>query len=95
MVNLTIQKMKRDLRTRLGRFVSTDCKRHYPHLYNVLEDIRNNNYPAFLCGGTVRDMLLCNKVIPRDLDIILGYISREQLETLFPIILKGKPVLEV
>ena len=84
MVNLKIQKMKRDLRARLGRFVATDSKRHYPHLYSVLEDIRNNNYPAFLCGGAVRNMLLCNNSIPRDLDIILGYVSREQLETLFP-----------
>jgi hypothetical protein len=84
MVSLKIQKLKQQLRTRLGRFVATDSKRHYPHLYSVLEDIRNNNYPAFLCGGAVRDMLLCNNSIPRDLDIILGYVSREQLETLFP-----------
>ena len=84
MVSLKIQKLKQQLRTRLGQFVATDSKRHYPHLYSVLEDIRNNNYPAFLCGGAVRNMLLCNNSIPRDLDIILGYVSREQLETLFP-----------
>lgn len=93
MVNLKIQKMKRDLRARLGRFVATDSKRHYPHLYSVLEDIRNNNYPAFLCGGAVRDMLLCNNSIPRDLDIILGYVSRERLETLFPDHIKGETSL--
>jgi len=90
MVNLKIQKMKRDLRARLGRFVATDSKRHYPQLYSVLEDIRNNDYPAFLCGGAVRDMLLCNNSIPRDLDIILGYVSRERLETLFPDHIKGE-----
>lgn len=93
MVNLKIQKMKRDLRARLGRFVATDSKRHYPHLYSVLEDIRKNNYQAFLCGGAVRDMLLCNNSIPRDLDIILGYVSREQLETLFPDHIKGETSL--
>jgi len=93
MVNLKIQKMKRDLRARLGRFVATDSKRHYPHLYSVLEDIRNNNYPAFLCGGAVRDMLLCNNSIPRDLDIILGSVSRERLETLFPDHIKGETSL--
>lgn len=93
MVNLKIQKMKRDLRARLGRFVATDSKRHYPHLYSVLEDIRNNNYPAFLCGGAVRDMLLCNNSIPRDLDIILGYVSRERLEALFPDHIKGETSL--
>ena len=84
MVSLKTQKMKRDLRARLGRFVATDSKRHYPHLYSVLEDIRNNGYPTFLCGGAVRDMLLCNSSIPRDLDIIIGYVSRERLETFFP-----------
>jgi hypothetical protein len=93
MVSLKIQKMKRDLRARLGRFVATDSKRYYPHLYSVLEDIRNNNYPAFLCGGAVRDMLLCNNSIPRDLDIILGYVSREQLETLFLDYIKGETSL--
>ena len=89
MVSLEIQKLKRNLRTRLGRFVATDSKRHYPHLHNVLEKIRNNEYPAFLCGGAVRNVLLSNNSIPRDLDIILGYVSREQLETLFPDHIKG------
>ena len=76
--------MKQDLRARLGRFVTTDSKRYYPHLYNVFEVIHKNNYPAFLCGGAVRNMLLCNSSTPRDLDIILGHVSRERLETLFP-----------
>ena len=93
MVSLETQKMKRDLRARLGRFVATDSKRHYPHLYSVLEDIRNNDYPAFLCGGAVRNLLLCNNSIPRDLDIILGYVSRERLETLFPDHIKGETSL--
>lgn len=93
MVSFKIQKLKQQLRTRLGRFVATDSKRHYPHLYSVLEDIRKNNYPAFLCGGAVRDMLLCNNSIPRDLDIILGYVSRERLETLFPDHIKGETSL--
>jgi hypothetical protein len=93
MVDSKTQQMKRDLRARLGRFVATDSKRYYPHLYKVLKDIRNNNYPAFLCGGAVRNMLLCNSSIPRDLDIILGYVSRERLEALFPNYVKGKTSL--
>jgi len=93
MVSLETQKLKQDLRARLGRFVATDSKRHYPHLYSVLEDIRNNDYPAFLCGGAVRNFLLCNNSIPRDLDIILGYVSRERLETLFPDHIKGQTSL--
>ncbi len=90
MVSLETQKLKRDLRARLGRFVAVDSKRHYPHLYSLLEDIRNYDYPAFLCGGAVRNFLLCNNSIPRDLDIILGYVSRERLETLFSDHVKGK-----
>lgn len=93
MVSFKIQKLKQQLRTRLGRFVATDSKRHYPYLYSVLEDIRNNDYPAFLCGGAVRSFLLCNNSIPRDLDIILGYVSRERLETLFPDHIKGETSL--
>ena len=93
MVSLETDKLKRDLRARLGRFVATDSKRHYPHLYSLLENIRNSDYPAFLCGGAVRNFLLCNNSIPRDLDIILGYVSRERLETLFPDHIKGKTSL--
>lgn len=93
MVDLTIQKMKQDLRARLGRFVAADSRRHYPYLYSVLEGIRCSNFPAFLCGGAVRNMLLCNGSIPRDLDIILGYVSREQLVTLFPDHIKGETSL--
>lgn len=83
MVSSGIQALKRDLRSRLGRFVAADCKRSFPHVYSVLEDIRNNGYPAFLCGGAVRSFLLSNHGVPRDLDIILGYVSREQLEASF------------
>ena len=92
MVSLEIQKLKRDLRTRLGRFVGADCKRHYPHLYSLFEEIRNRNnkYPAYLCGGAVRDILLNSNNIPRDLDIIIGYVSKEKLETFFSGRIKGK-----
>ena len=93
MVSLEIQKLKRDLRTRLGRFVVTDSKRYYPHLYTVLEEIRNKEYPAYLCGGAVRDILLGNNSIPRDLDIILGHVSKEKLATLFSGNAKGKTSL--
>ncbi|MGD8786941.1 MAG: hypothetical protein PVJ60_05915 [Phycisphaerales bacterium] len=90
MASLRIQQLEKQLRTRLGRFVAVDSKRHYPHIYSLLKVIRNNNYPAFLCGGAVRNMLLCNNSIPRDLDIIFGYVSKKQLGALFPSYVKGK-----
>ena len=46
-----------------------------------------------MCGGAVRNMLLCNNCISRDIDIIMGYVSKEQLETLFPNNIKGKTSL--
>jgi len=90
MVSLETKELKRDLRKRLGWFVGANSKRRYPHLYSVLEEIRNNKYPAFLCGGAVRDLLLCDSRTPRDLDIILGYVSREQLADLFSKNVKGE-----
>jgi len=90
MVSLEKQKLKRDLRTRLGRFIGSESKRYHPHLYSVLEEIRNNEYPAFLCGGAVRDILLSNNSVPRDLDIIMGYVSGEKLAALFSSKVKGK-----
>ena len=93
MVSLEIQKLEQDLRKRLGRFVGADSKRYYPHLYSVLEDIRNSEYPAYLCGGAVRDILLSNNSIPRDLDIIMGDVSRKKLATLFSDNAKGETSL--
>lgn len=89
MVSAEIEKLKRDLRTRVGRFVGADCKRYHPHLYITLEDIRLAKKPAYLCGGAVRDLLLCNNRTPRDLDIIFGYVSREELADLFSDRVKG------
>ena len=83
MVSSKTQELKQRLRKRLGRFVAVDSKRHHPHLYIALEKIREIRKPTFLCGGAVRDFLLCNSCTPRDLDIIFGYISREELAALF------------
>jgi len=82
MVSSTVKELKRQLRRRLGQFIAIGSKRHHP-LYSVLEKIRGARKPVFLCGGTVRDLLLFNKRTPRDLDIIFGYISREELASLF------------
>ncbi len=89
MVSAEIEKLKRDLRTRVGRFVGADCRRYHPHLYNSLQEIRGTKKPAYLCGGAVRDLLLGNNRTPRDLDIILGYVSREELAALFSNKVKG------
>ena len=89
MVSLEVQKLKGNLRTRLGRFVGAESKQRYPHLYSILQEIRRNKYPAYLCGGAVRDLLLCKSRTPRDLDIILGYVSKEKLADLFSENVKG------
>ncbi len=89
MASTEIEKLKRELRSRIGRFVATDSKRRHPHLYSALEEIRVTKKPAYLCGGAVRDLLLSNNGTPRDLDIIVGYVSREKLATLFSNNVKG------
>jgi len=90
MASLEIKKLKTDLRLRLGRFVTTDSRRRHPYLYRTLEDLRRTKYPAYLCGGAVRNLLLCNSKTPRDLDIILGYVSKEKLADLFSEKIKGR-----
>jgi hypothetical protein len=88
MVSIEIENLKRDLRVRLGRFVGAESRRCHAHLYRTLEEIRKTGYPAYLCGGAVRDLLLSNSV-PRDLDIILGYVSNQTISGLFPENVKG------
>jgi hypothetical protein len=83
MVDIKIQNMKQNLRAQLERFINIDLKQYYPQIYRVFELLDANKYPAFLCGGVVRNMLLGNNRIPRDIDIIVGNISRCELEDLF------------
>jgi len=75
MVDSRIQKLEDELRARVRRFVADDSK-WCSCRYKALRKIREFERQAFLCGGAVRDILLSdnrNKIVPRDLDIILGY----------------------
>ena len=75
MVDSKIQNLENELRARISRFVSDNSK-WCSYRYKALQKIREFKGKAFLCGGAVRDILLSdsrNNIIPRDLDIILGY----------------------
>jgi len=75
MVDSRIQKLENELRARVSRFVADNSK-WCSYRYEALRKIREFKGKAFLCGGAVRDILLSdsrNNIIPRDLDIILGY----------------------
>jgi hypothetical protein len=85
MVDSRIQKLEDDLRTRVSRFVS-DNSEWCSSRYNALQRIRELDQHTFLCGGAVRDILLSdnlNKIVPRDLDIILGYTDIKNIADSF------------
>jgi hypothetical protein len=83
MADLQIESLKRTLRDRLSEFVSDKSAWRYHPVYGVLRTIYQYGKPAFLCGGAVRDILLHGrKSAPRDLDIILEYLSENQVESL-------------
>ncbi len=85
MVDSRIQKLENELRARIRRFVADDSKwcscRH-----EALRKISELKGKAILCGGAVRDILLSerrNRIVPRDLDIILGYAEIEKVADSF------------
>lgn len=85
MVDLEIQKLEDILRGRIGRFVGNKSKWCLP-CHKALQRIHEYDRNAFLCGGAVRDILLSNKynpIIPRDLDIVLGYVEIKKVSELF------------
>lgn len=85
MVDSRIQKLEDELRARVRRFVADDSK-WCSCRYKALRKIREFERHAFLCGGAVRDILLSdsrNNIIPRDLDIVLGYAEMKNIADSF------------
>lgn len=85
MVDSIIQKLENELRARVSRFVADNSK-WCSYRYEALRKIRDFKGKAFLCGGAVRDILLSdsrNNIIPRDLDIILGYAEVKKVADSF------------
>ncbi|MFC1738662.1 hypothetical protein ACFL1G_06405 [Planctomycetota bacterium] len=85
MVDSRIQKLENDIRDRISRIVADNSSWCLPR-YNALQKIRELDRYAFLCGGAVRDILLANRqnsIVPRDLDIVLGYIEVEKVADSF------------
>ena len=85
MVDSRIQKLEDELRARVRRFVADDSK-WCSCRYKALRKIREFERHAFLCGGAVRDILLSdsrNNIIPRDLDIVLGYAEMKNVADSF------------
>lgn len=85
MVDSRIQKLEDELRARIRRFVANNSK-WCSFRYKALRRIREFEQHAFLCGGAVRDILLSdsrNHIIPRDLDIVLGYAEIKEVADSF------------
>jgi hypothetical protein len=85
MVDSRIQNLEDELRARMRRFVA-DKSKWCSCRYKALRRIREFEQHAFLCGGAVRDILLSNtrnQIIPRDLDIVLGYAEIKNIADSF------------
>lgn len=85
MVNSRIKILESDLRTRISCFVANKSN-WCSTCYNALHKIQEFDQYAFLCGGAVRDILLSrrrNNIVPRDLDIVLGYTELEEVAASF------------
>ena len=75
MGDIRIQELEKKLRRRVNCFMSDSSAYGLPRK-SILQTIRESAQRAFLCGGAVRDIMLSttrNSLVPRDLDIVLGY----------------------
>jgi hypothetical protein len=74
------QSMEGALRDHVGRLVGNASYWRSHPVYAVLGQMRRYEGNAFLCGGACRDLLLGKgRIVPRDLDIIVQYVSMEDL----------------
>lgn len=78
MAELQIKRLESELREHVSRFVNEILMKS-PSA-PIADKIKQNNWMAFLCGGTIRDLLLIEKdSLPRDIDIIVHYVEKEEL----------------
>jgi hypothetical protein len=67
----------------VGRFIGNGsaAKRH---LVQVLREIQQQGWRAFLFGGTLRDLMLGGaSIVPRDIDIVVDGVSIERIAAVF------------
>jgi hypothetical protein len=88
MVRTEIKTLEAELLNSISRFLKTDTAQSMHH-WELLKQIQQVDPRAFLCGGAVRDILLSklrgNKnIVPRDLDIVLGFEKPDKVAALFP-----------
>jgi len=85
MGDIRIQELEDKLRMRVRRFMSDRSAYGLPR-QSILQTIRESAQRAFLCGGAVRDIMLSttqNRLVPRDLDIVLAYTNLEDVTAAF------------
>jgi hypothetical protein len=83
MADLEMEKLEKLLNERMKDFITDRCAATGPYL-DAIQRFRHLRGNVFLCGGAVRDLLLSNKFIPRDLDIILGpWLDLDHIADLF------------
>lgn len=78
----THNKLEKDLRTRVTRFLAGGSPRQA--LLEITDRIRGRNWDAVLFGGTLRDLMLHGaSQLPRDVDIVIAGVSKDQIAELF------------
>lgn len=79
MVDVQRHCLERQLRENVSRFLNETVVKHSP-VAVFMERLKQRHWTCFLCGGTVRDLLLEKKGhISRDLDIIVHYVEKKEL----------------
>lgn len=70
-----------DVRERVGRFLNR-CDPSARDLTDALDSIRSHGRTSYLFGGAIRDLMVGGaSAIPRDIDIVVGYTTNEELMT--------------
>ena len=78
------------LRERLNRFLGNHAAWKVP-LRKALHRIEENSWSAVIFGGVLRDLMLFgNSEVPRDVDVVVGDVSAEDLEKAYKNLIYGK-----
>lgn len=82
MDKMTQQRIENNLREQLGAFLRS-LEQQWPGVREVLEIIKQKKWPAVICGGTIRSQILKGNSLPKDLDIIIDFAEKGEIEKAF------------
>jgi hypothetical protein len=84
MVERNDQTLHRQLRERIGKFLSNNVSSSYLPLLSTVQRIVRHKWEAFLFGGTLRDLMVFGaSKQPRDVDIVIAGATTDELADVF------------